>query len=103
MKPRSCAWRFASSMFVDSSLDSTFGCVSVCTKSVFVVIGGCVVVVVVVAAMFGTVIVAVSGCTVVFVGVVLCRQAGAAMTAINTSPQRNPFKALLIAFSAPYR
>src|SRR5437870_2510917 len=101
MKPRSWACRFASSMFVDNSSVVTLGCVSVCTKSVFVMTGGATVVVV---GTGGTVIDTVSvGCTVGFTGVVLCRQAGAAITAIRTSPQRNPFNALVIAFSTPYR
>src|ERR1044071_10248402 len=97
MKPRNCACRFASSMFPESGSSVTFGCVSVCTKSLFVVIdgGGCGTV----AGTGGTVIdAAVSGCTFTGVCVVLCRQAGTAMRAIRTSPLRNPFTALVIAF-----
>src|SRR6266498_59685 len=101
MKPRSWAWRFASSMFGDSSSVVTLGCVSVCTKSVFVMTGGATVVVV---GTGGTVIDTVSvGCTVGFTGVVLCRHAGAAIAAIRTPPQRRLFHALVLAFSTPYR
>src|SRR5437868_3634593 len=90
-------------MFVDSSSDLTVEVVSGCTKSLFVVIGGAVVVVATVGT-GGTVIDAdVSGCATGFTGVVLCRHAGAAIAAIRTSPQRNPFNALPIVFSAPYR